>query len=326
MNVRDNTYELYAVLSGGTRTELTGAIIGLEWGEQEGELAQRATIKLAQTNTSLGLLSEILPLCTRLQIKGNGKNVLDGLVWEWEYTSSNTRCFEIVAYDNMIYMQKSKSNSYFKDNTSTQTIISSICSEQGIPLKYNWGNHKHKKTVYRGQTIANQIISTLEDAKYKIDKKYVIKFVDGSLCIEEPGQNKTVYLFEGVNTIGTQHKQTLDGLVTKVLITGKESSSGKTPIKATVNGKTEFGTIQEIVSASSQTVSEAKAEAQILLKERGWPENTIRLEAPDVPTMRKGDKIKVVAGSLNGYYYVKGITHNATSMTMNLNLGVFRNG
>lgn len=328
MNIADNKYELIATMSDGRKVNLTNAIESLEWTEQQGELAQRASMTLSQTLTSEGLLHSLLPLCTRLQIVANKVVVFEGLVWEWQYTSSNTRTFEVIAYDNMIYMQKSKDNNYFADKKKTKTIISSICSKWEIPLDYRWGEHKHKKTVYRGQTIANQIISTLEDAKYKIDKRYVIKYQDGKLVIDYPGTNKDVYVFshhEG-NVMATQQSRTLDNLVTKVLITGKEESSGKVPIKATVDGKTEYGTLQEMVSSTSDSVSEAKEEAQKILKEKGRPKDTIRVDAPDVPTMRKGDKIKVVAGSLNDYYFVVGITHNAKDRVMNLSLEVASDG
>lgn len=325
MNVKENTYKLFATLQDGTIMDLTNAVEKLEWSDPNGELAQRASIKLAQVNTSVGLISSVLSLCVRLQIVANGEEVFEGLIWDWEYTSGSTKEFSVTGYDNMIYMQKSKDNNYFSNNQKTQTIVSSICKKHGITLKYNWGNYKHKKTVYRGQTIANQIIGTLEDAKYKIDKRYVVKYSKGALIIEYPGQNNDVYVFEG-EVIATSHKQSMDKLITKVLITGKESKSGKIPIKATVNGKTEYGVIQEMVSSTSTSVSEAKAEAKVILKERGKPEETIRMDAPDIPTLRKGDKIKVKAGSLNGYYFVIGVTHNANDRIMNLELEVAGDG
>ena len=135
MNVRDNTYRLHATLSSGTQLELTDAILGLEWEEQEGELAQRASIKLAQVYTSMGLLSELLALCTRMKITANNVCVLDGLIWEWEYTSSNTRTFECTVYDNMIYMQKSKTN-----NLSVHVVsITSYRSPVGESLSKKHG-------------------------------------------------------------------------------------------------------------------------------------------------------------------------------------------
>lgn len=326
MNIADNVYKLVATLSDGRTIDLTNTIQSLEWGEQEDELAQRATMKLSQVYTNEGFLSEMLPLCTRLKINGNGKDVFDGLVWEWEYTSTDSQTFYIISYDNMIYMQKSKDNNFFAENKSTKTIVSSICSKWGIPLSYKWGSTKHKKTIYRAQTIANQILNTLKDARYKVGKKYCIKFQNGTLVIDYYGTNKDVYVFTETEVSATQQSRSLDTLVTKVHVTGKEEKSGKIPIKATVSGKTEYGTLQEFVSSSSTSVSEAKEEAQKILTDRGKPKEVIRVDAPDVPTIRKGDKIKVVAGSLKGYYYVLGITHNAGERMMSMSLEVASDG
>lgn len=326
INIKDNGYKLIATLSDGRTVDLTNAVQTLEWSDNEGELAQRATIKLSQVYTNEGFLSELLMLCTRLRIIANNKTSFEGLIWEWSYTSTSSQTFDVMGYDNMIYMQKSKDNNYFSKNKTTKTIVSSICKKWDIPLSYKWGSKKHKKIVYRGQTIANQIISTLEETRYKVGKKYVIKFQDGTLIIDYYGTNKDVYVFTGEEVIATEQSRSMDTLVTKVKITGKESSSGKIPIKATVKGNTKYGTIQEFVSSTSTSVKEAKEEARKIIADKGKPKETIRMDAPDVPELRKGDKIKVIAGSLNGYYYVLGITHNANERTMNLSLEVASDG
>lgn len=325
MEFGKNTYELVATLSTGRTIDLTKAIQDLQWTEQEGELATRVSIKLAQIYTNDGYLSELLALCSRLRIIANGKEVFEGLIWEWDYTSADAQSFSVTGYDNMIYMQKSKDNNHFAKDKKTKTIVSSICKKWEIPLVYKYGSRKHKKLVFRSQTIANQIITTLEEARYKEDIKYFVRYQDGKLVIDYLGTNKDVYVFEAEHVIATEQGRTMDNLITKVKITGKESSSGKIPIKATVKGDTSYGTLQEFVSATSQTIKEAKEEAKKILKDNGKPQETIRMDAPDVPSIRKGDKIKVIAGSLKGYYYVISITHNANDQTMNMGLEVASN-
>lgn len=48
--------------------------------------------------------------------------------------------------------------------------------------------------------------------------------------------------------------------------------------------------------------------------------NNQAISAPDVPQIRKGDKIKVAAGNLSGFFYVKGVSHSATERTMEMEL------
>ena len=61
-------------------------------------------------------------------------------------------------------------------------------------------------------------------------------------------------------------------------------------------------------------------EAKNILKEKGKPEETITVSTIDVPMVRKGDKIKLVAGNLAGYFIVEGVTHNGFEKTMEMEL------
>lgn len=81
------------------------------------------------------------------------------------------------------------------------------------------------------------------------------------------------------------------------------------------------GTLQSVQSRSGDTsLAEAKKEAQKELDEHQNPEHTYSLSAPDYPFLRKGDSVQVNTGSFSGVYYVKSITHELTSHTMNLEL------
>lgn len=317
-----NTYKVVALLPDGLSMDLSNSVESLKWEDNNGELAQRATIGLAQTQTSKGWLTSVIALCTTIYIFGNDDEVLRGIVWEWEYTSSTKRSFQVTVYDKMIYSQKSKDNFFFADGMVTKTIVSEICGKWGIPLDYRWGNYKHGKLVYKGQTLAKMIFDTLDEVKKKTGKRYVVKYVKDTLVIDFPGTNDPVYVISSQNgtAIATQHKITMDKLVTKVIIAGKEKSDGMIPIEATVKGKTEYGVLQDIVSSSSSSVAEATEEANAKLKENGMPENVIRVDAVDIPCVRKGDVIEVVAGSLNGDYFVLSVAHDAISQTMSMTL------
>jgi hypothetical protein len=40
--------------------------------------------------------------------------------------------------------------------------------------------------------------------------------------------------------------------------------------------------------------------------------------APDLPFLRKGDKVKISAGTLIGYYIVSEVVHDATNRIMSM--------
>ena len=319
VDISKNTYSVIATLNDGSQLALGPAISDLNWADQRGEVAQRASITFANAKVDTGgYLNDKLALCTQMTVFGNGSEVMRGVLWDWEYESSTANSRAITVYDRFIYAQKNKDNFYFPKNQKTQSIISSICSRWGIKLNYAWETeYKHEKTILRGSTISDCILRVLEIARLRTGKKYVAFFEKGTLVITYPATNSEIYVFEAVENIS--HKMSLDKLVTRVVITGKEKN-GKIPVVVRVDGDTDFGVLQELVSRGSMSQAKAMQEARDILNERGKPENSIQIEAPDVPSIRKGHRIKVIRGTLNGYFIVLGVTHSATNRMMVLDI------
>ena len=109
--------------------------------------------------------------------------------------------------------------------------------------------------------------------------------------------------------------------MTRVKILGKADDDGRTSVDAVIDGKLEFGVLQEIVQRDSdKDMAAASAEAQTILFERGEPEETITATAPDLPFLRRGDAVEMAAGNLTGIFYVKGVSHNAAQKQMTMTL------
>ena len=322
MNVLENTYSVTALLQDGSTIVLDPAIVELGWQDSTDEVAQRATISLAQTKTNKGWLNSLLPLCTVVQITANGSKVFEGIVWEWEYESSNSRTITLNCYDRFIYTQNSKTFAYFPAGKTTKDIVSKICSDNGIECDYQWESATHDRIIFRGTTIADQIMDTIEKAELLLGKRAVATFEGSRLVIRNEAYNTPVYVFKAdESAMSTSERMTMDGLVTQVAIYGAEDKEDRRKLETIVPGKTEYGTLQDVVlMTSSTTMAQAKAEAEGILKENGDPERSISASVPDVPEIRKGWKVRMEAGSLLGYYIVKGVTHNATDRTMTLEL------
>ena len=322
MNVRENEYAVRAILQDGSSLDLTPALARLSWQDPAEEVSQRASVVLAQVKTDKGWLNQLLPICTAIQITANGDEVFYGIVWEWEYESSNSRLITLTCYDHFIYAQNSKTFAYFPAGKTTKDIVCKICSDNGVTCDYQWQSATHDKLVFRGARIADQILDTLEDARKRLGLRYVATFANGTLTIQGEAYNKDVYVFKAAESaVSTSERMTMDGLVTQVAIYGAEYKEDRRQLEAIVPGKTEYGTLQEVVlmSASSK-LADAKKDAQGILDENGEPSRTITSDVPDVPPIRKGWKVKMEAGSLLGYYIIKGITHNATDRTMVMEL------
>jgi hypothetical protein len=114
----------------------------------------------------------------------------------------------------------------------------------------------------------------------------------------------------------------MSGMVTKVVILGKADDNDRRPVEATLTGKTsEYGTLQKIINRNENTsLADAKKEGNSILKEDGEPKWERRVEGPDIPWIRKGDKVYVSAGSLVGYYIVKGIERDLSNKEKRMTL------
>lgn len=314
-------YTLKAILETGETLDLTGLCIDLSWGDQKNSVAAKADITLANTKIEKGYISDLIKLCTLFYIFANGREVFRGVVWNWEYTSALEKEISITAYDRMIYLTQSKADSYFSSGMSTQSIVESICKEWGIPLKYEWESWAHGKTPIKNKSISEHITSVLDEAQTKLDSKYVALMSQDTLEIKRKGSNQEVFYFHGNNVMNTKDTMSLQNLVTSVVIVGKSEENARPPVLETVKGNTKYGTLQEIVTKdTNKTLEDVKKEAENILKEKGKPEETISVSTIDVPIMRKGFKIKLVAGNLSGYFFVESVTHNAEDKTMSMEL------
>jgi len=162
------------------------------------------------------------------------------------------------------------------------------------------------------------IYSALNEAKKKGGGKWIVRSKQGKIDVIRPGQNTPVYIFSAyTNVDNINDRQDIEELVTRVKIIGAEDKEGKAPVVATLDGRTEFGTLQEVVyQRQFDNAAAAKAAAQDILKERGQPRRRRKVTAPDLPFLRRGDKVKVEAGTLTGYYIVSSVIHDATNRIM----------
>jgi hypothetical protein len=319
-------YDAELITEKGARYLLNEALIALQWEEQENELAQRATLTVANFqmgNTYLMSLAKInCVILIHGKWDGNREVVFEGTIWEWNYASGTQKELTITAYDRLIRLQQSKDFKYYSAGMTTQAIIGDICGEWGIPLAYEWeGSLTHAKKVFGAERISDMIIGLLEEVRQKTGKKYAARFAGGRLQIVGIGANAEVYKFDSENTVSTNDKLTINDLVTRVKVIGKEDKEGRAPVNAVVDGDTRYGILQEIIRRDSDTsIATATAEADALIEERGKPKEIISIIVPDLPFLRRGDKVEVAAGNLIGFFYVVGVTHSASVRQMTLSL------
>lgn len=304
-------YSAY-IVSGGTKYNVTPAIIEIDRSDSEKQIAQRVTLRLMNVQVNGSWLAGIFKPRDRVFLNANDgtktEEVFRGYLWSRTYESStNDREIKLVCYDNLIYMQESDDSLYFSSGKSTKDVVSSICSKWGVKLSYSYNSITHSKLPLRGNLYDIFTADILDLVKKKTGKKYVVLSERDTMHVKPQGANTTIYHFlAGKNVIKTASGWTMEGVVTKVVIVGKANDDGKEPIEATYTGDTKkYGTLQRILTGSDSTsLAEAKEEAQYAIKENGAPKWEYEVTAPDVPWIRKGDKVYVSAGDITKKYLI----------------------
>ena len=319
-------YSLLAVLSDGAKVRPQIATSNVTTEENEGELAVRLEADFHNAKTSDGKrLHQKLPLGCRLSLYsdwGTGSNeVFRGAIFNWRYKEDPQEQISITAYDPLFYLKNSKDDRYYKANTTGKAIIVDIAKAWGIPLGTVQGpNVALAKQIFRGDELSDMITNVLEQSKKRGGGEWVVRSKQGKLDVVQPGQNSPVYHFGADSNVSlVEDQQDIENLVTRVKVIGAEDKEGKAPVRATKDGRTEFGILQDLVyERQYDNLSAATKAAEEILDEQGKPRKKRKVIAPDLPFLRKGDMVHITAGTLNGYYVVLGITRKLSDLTMTL--------
>lgn len=320
------TYSVEAVLKNGQRLFLDQTAENIAWEENENELATRLNLTLRDAELEGGgRLANKLALATQVilysTINGKREEIFRGQIWQWEAAPYNDEQVVITCYDRLYYLQKSKDNKYFNKGTMTKSIIQELLADNNIGMgRYTGSNTSHEAFAFKGKTIASMITETLTKADENIKaKKTIIRARADKAEIIKQGENSQIYGFAvGENIVSASEKYSMTELVTRVIVVGKEDKETKPPIEATLTGALEFGLLQEIHTKGDATLAEAKNAAQKILDERGKPQRSISVRAPELPSIRKGDRVHIKTDRIAGYYFVKGVSHNATTAQMQM--------
>ncbi|MFF2887022.1 hypothetical protein [Paenibacillus sp. NPDC057967] len=287
-------------------------------------MASSVQFKLLNQPMGKGWLHQKLPLGTRTILQadwGQGwKELHQGIVFDWDYTNDSVGSLTVKAYDMLIYLLRSKDDRYYPKGTRANAIINDIAKAWKIPVaQMSLPAISLSKQIFRGDTVAAMIQQVLDQVRDRGGGKFFMRAYGGKIYVLPQAQNKEVYHF-GSNIVSRMSdNQNIEDLVTRVKIIGKENAAGRAPIVATVDGRKEFGVLQDVIYREQyDSVAAAKRAAQEVLKERGSPRRRRSISAPDVPFLRRGDKVYVAAGTIKGYFAIESITHSADNREMTM--------
>ena len=327
INVNNVSYTVIVITEKKLQLNITQAVEELGWEENEDELAMKIHFNMYNALYNKERLSSLVKINSVVVVKaywGSGKGIVAmGNVVECERkVSKSDDVFNVVAYDNLFNLQKSSDNVYFASGKKTKSILTAIFKSWGITIsKYTGPNVAHKKILLKNKKLGDIIREVLDEAKKKGGGAAIVRSTESKVQVIAKGSNTDIYHFSGDVSSQVSHKISIANLVTRVKIVSSGKSDEAAKVEATVNGKTQYGVFQTIITHSkSDKLDDAKKEAKEILEEKGSPKVTSKLIAPDIPCVRKGDIIHAKVGSLNGYYLINSIQHTAQNGQMTMDV------
>ena len=326
------------IIDGDTTYYINPMLISIELSENENEMAQKAVLTVDNIQINNVWSTSIFHVRQRVFIYAddgvNKDEVFRGYIWETGYTSSNTtRDFVLTCYDDLVFLIKSEDYVYMSSGKETKDIFEKIGEDWGVKFTYNYESITHEKLALKG-SLANILMDDLLDkVRDNTGKKYVIRMEKDTVNVITVGENKTIYqILSQANACETHTEETMDGMITKVVIFGKQGEDERAPIEATVEGNIDkYGTIQKVFSKNeSSSLEDAKKEAEKLVYLHKYPFFNYEIIAPDIPWVRKGDVIFINAGGIyQKYLIIKSVTRTISNkegarMVLQLNDGIQR--
>lgn len=317
-------YRLILLPPNGSKIDITELIESWSHEEMEDQIAAKLTVKMKNVKREDGWIHQHVYLAKRLVLEatdGTGwKEVFRGSVWNWK-TISDNHTLHFVAYDPLYPITISKEHYYFTKGVTGAASIKTIAGEQGIPIGDIQGpNIALTKKLYKNY-IADTMVERLKESVLKGSAKYILRSTKGKLECVKAGSNSVIYDIDDWTTETSSDEHSIEKLVTKVKIYGNAKGDARPKVESTKTGKTEFGNLQEVLYKSDfDNMGEANKAADAILKEEGKPEFNRSLVHPDIPWVRKGDKIKVNSGTINSMCIVKSVDREIGSRKMTLQL------
>lgn len=314
-------YTLVIVAEDGNQYDITDYAEDIGWEENEKELAMSISFSVVMDDDNT--LANIIKIGALAAVLADGTEVARGYINKAKSKKAGSGDkITCTAYDELYNLQTSEDQLYFTAGQSTKALLTQILQEWGVTIAtYTGADVTHEKMAYRSGTVADAILDILDDAHKKGGVKSMLRATSGTINVIPIGGNETCYVFDEDVTISAEQEISITDLVTRVKVIGKTTAEGRPPVEATLNGLTQFGIRQKIYTRDKDaTAAEAQTAAQKILDEKGKVSKTYSIQAPDVPSIRKGDTVYVTVGAMTGFYNVVGVRHDASDATITMDL------
>ena len=322
------TYKVYLLRETGEQIDVSRIAEGVNWEESEGQLAMKVSLSLANVLHNGRRMSSIAKPGCYLIISAQNQSSVDEVarakICDWSPSRSGSAdTVALSGYDELFELTRSQDNRYLPAGMSTAAAIMAIFTEWGIPM----GVYAGPATTVAKQAIKNEylsdiILDLLNTAKEHGAPETMLRASKGRVSVIPRGSNTTIYRLEESSDLEmTKYKISTEDMVTVVKVVAPEDNDKRQKVEAVVPGQIQYGKRQKIlVRDKEDSLATATKAAMEILKEDGKPKESFSVKGPDVPYIRKGDRVKVKTRVYSGFCYVLSIKHDASNRVMTLDL------
>lgn len=289
--------------NGGRSVEVTEMLNGITWSGDYQQVSRKLDFEVLYAIHDKNQPVVVPDVGDKVTMTYNGTMVFAGIVWTRDL-SSKGQFIKISCYDPLIYINKSNVSYNFRDMTA-EAITQQVASDLGVAVGSLASTGVTMNLPAIGKSAYDTIMAAYTKAAESTGKKYLPIIKNNALCVIEKGTTQiSMVLDYEVNVEGTQFTESLDGMVSKVII-----HDDKGNIVNTVENSSwvsTYGIIQDAIQTEKDKDMTAKANKALKPLER-----KANVEALGVIDAITGAAVVVrdQHTGLQGLFYIDGDNH-----------------
>lgn len=321
-----------AVFPDGATADVTAACTGLARDDNSGELAQRLTVEADGTVPvgDRGPLYRVLVPWVRLILSASTD---DGATWtetfrgaitDWQLGSDGV--LTLTAYDDLIFLTRSDDAFTFTAGQSGADVLRAILGSAVLPAAIDTIDGPTvamPKLALQGR-LSEMVMQVLQHALAIGDKAYWVRMRAGKLEVVVPGGNGPRHALTELDGVSDwTERRTTDDVASEVQVLGatREGDDQQRPVLATAaaDGGLQAANVRIVAQLDGQqydTPAKAQAAADLELERRRMPATTRTATTLGVPWLRRGDLVRLRAGTADGLVQAAGIAWDEDDDTM----------
>jgi len=213
----EHDFKVFLQKKTGNPMEITEMLSGITWSGDYQQVSRKLDFDLLFAINDNNQPTVAPEVGDKVVMAYNGAEVFNGIVWSRDL-SSKSQFITICCMDYLVYINKSTVSYNFRDSTA-EDITSQVCSGLGIPVGALVATGVKMNLPAIHQNAYDIIMAAYTKASDSTGKLYMPIYTNGGLSVIEKGSTQIAMKLDyDYNIEGTQFSETLDSMVSKVIV------------------------------------------------------------------------------------------------------------